>query len=219
MKNILTVSHLDLKIPDRLLFSDLNFSFPKNQLTCITGENGVGKTTLIKHILQDLAHKREQHVHSTIERSKIQYVPQLRNIDDDYPLCIRDFVSFGLKKRLLPWNSKKMKAKVEHILAETKLTQIASQPLGHASGGEKQRAYLAQALCADPELLILDEATASLDTDSKNFLLKLLKNIMRENNLTVLFITHDPELIEKYGDYELNLHNQTATLSKKEAAN
>ena len=42
---------------------------------------------------------------------------------------------------------------------------------------------------------------------------------MHENNLTVLFITHDPELIEKYGDYELNLHNQTATLSKKEAAN
>jgi|GEM_PF-3822701 ABC-type Mn/Zn transport systems, ATPase component len=112
-----------------------------------------------------------------------------------------------------------MKAKVEHILAETKLTKIADQPLGHASGGEKQRAYLAQALCSDPELLILDEATASLDTESKNFLLQMLKSIMRDKNLTVLFITHDPELIEKYGDYELKLQNHTANLSQKEAAN
>lgn len=217
MENILTVSHLNLKIPDRLLFTDLNFSFPKNQLTCITGENGVGKTTLIKHILSDLEHNRKQHVQTNLDRKKIQYVPQLRNIDDDYPLCIRDFVSFGLKKRLLPWNSKKMKGKVERILAETKLTKIADQPLGHASGGEKQRAYLAQALCAEPALLILDEATASLDTASKNFLLKMLKNIMAKSDLTVLFITHDPELIAKYGDYELNLHDQTATLAKKEA--
>ena len=219
MENIITVSHLDLRIPDRLLFSDLNFSFPKNKLTCITGENGVGKTTLIKHILEDLRRHQNQHVQATISRNKIQYVPQLRNIDDDYQLNIRDFVSFGLKKRLLPWNSKKMKAKVEHILAETKLTKIADQPLGHASGGEKQRAYLAQALCSDPELLILDEATASLDTESKNFLLQMLKSIMRDKNLTVLFITHDPELIEKYGDYELKLQKHTANLSQKEAAN
>lgn len=216
MENIITVTHLDLRIPDRLLFSDLNFSFPKNKLTCITGENGVGKTTLIKHILEDLGHHRTQHVQAKIGRNKIQYVPQLRNIDDDYPLCIRDFVSFGLKKRFLPWNSKQMKTKVEGILEETKLAKIASQPLGHASGGEKQRAYLAQALCSDPELLILDEATASLDTESKNFLLQMLKSIMRARDLTVLFITHDPELIEKYGDFELKLQSQTASLSQKE---
>ncbi|GBG95479.1 Mn/Zn ABC-type transport system ATP-binding protein [Ligilactobacillus salitolerans] len=216
MENILTVTHLNLTLPNRQLFSDLQFTLPRQQLTCITGENGVGKTTLIKHLLEDLEHHRSEHVQFTIGRDKVQYVPQLRSIDDDYPLAIRDFVSFGLKKRLLPWNTKKMQAKLEGILAETKLTKIAAQPLGHASGGEKQRAYLAQALCADPELLILDEATASLDRESKNFLLQMLKTIMQNNDLTVVFITHDPELIEKYADYELNLHDHTATMSKKE---
>ena len=215
MDSILTVTNLDLDIPKRRLFNHLSFELPAHKLTCITGENGVGKTTLVKHLLDDLARKNQNHVSFQITREQVQYVPQLRNIDDEYPLSIYDFVALGFKKRILPWNSPKMKATLNQILAETNLTKIKHQPLGRASGGEKQRAYLAQALCANPELLILDEATASLDVVSKHELLKLLTNIMKKRGLTILFITHDPELIEQYADYELHLANQTGHLIKR----
>ena len=120
-----------------------------------------------------------------------------RSIDDEYPLCIRDFAAFGLKTSSIFLN-KKAKEKLAAILSETNLTKIADRPLGRASGGEKQRAYLAQALCADPKLLIFDEATASLDQTSKHELLKMLRNVMKEHGLTIMFITHDPELIAAY---------------------
>lgn len=214
MQSILEVENLNIQVPNRTLFRNLNFIIPRNELTCVTGENGVGKSTLIKHLIQDLNQNSTIHVQFAIPRDKVQYVPQLRNIDDEYPLSIYDFVALGFKHRLLPWNSKDMKQKLREILNETKLTQIQERPLGRASGGEKQRAYLAQALCASPQLLILDEATANLDQSAKHFLFQLLKSIMKNHDLTVIFITHDPELIAAYADNELHLENQTATMTK-----
>ena len=149
-----------------------------------------------------------------VSRDQVQYVPQLRSIDDEYPLCIHDFAAFGLKTSSIFLN-RKSREKLAAILSETNLTKIADRPLGRASGGEKQRAYLAQALCADPKLLILDEATASLDQTSKHELLKMLRNVMKEHGLTIMFITHDPELIAAYADYELHLADKSGKLINK----
>ena len=169
---------------------------------------------MIKHLLADLSHDYEEHAKFMVSRDQVQYVPQLRSIDDEYPLCIRDFAAFGLKTNSIFLN-KETKEKLAAILSETNLTKIADRPLGRASGGEKQRAYLAQALCADPKLLILDEATASLDQTSKHELLKMLRNVMKEHGLTIMFITHDPELIAAYADYELHLADKSGKLINK----
>lgn len=218
MDSILEVNGLNLSIPDRRLFSNLSFEIPRGSLTCITGENGVGKTTLMKHLLADLSRGYTGHVRFSVSRRQVQYVPQLRSVDDEYPLCIRDFAAFGLRSRHIFLNGRE-KRKLDGILAETNLVKIADRPLGRASGGEKQRAYLAQALCSDTKLLILDEATASLDRTSKHELLKMLRKVMKEHDLTIMFITHDPELIDAYADYELHLADESGKLIKKEGRN
>ncbi|WP_369346856.1 ATP-binding cassette domain-containing protein [Apilactobacillus ozensis] len=107
MKKILKVSNLDVKLKERTLIERLSFDINSGTLTCITGENGVGKTTMIKTILKNF--KKDNHVKFYIKRNQVQYVPQLRNIDDDYPLMVKDFIGLGLQKSLLPWISKKKK--------------------------------------------------------------------------------------------------------------
>ena len=78
---ILSVRNLDVAVKNRKLINDLSFDIFSQTLTCVTGENGVGKTTLIKTILKQF--NKNEHVQSKIKRSDMQYIPQLRNIDDD----------------------------------------------------------------------------------------------------------------------------------------
>lgn len=168
----------------------------------ITGENGVGKTTLTRALFGQL--KPRQGEIKTAPGTKFGYVPQFRNVDSEYPLSIWDFVALNLPQSWRPWLNKEEKAMVDHILAETDLTRIKDRPLGLASGGEKQRAYLAQALLNHPKLLVMDESTASLDNEMKYELLDLVQKF-QEDGITVLFITHDWDLAKKYGTKFLNL--------------
>lgn len=142
----------------------------------------------------------------------MQYIPQLRNIDDDYPLTVFDFIGLGLQHSILPWLSKKEKQSVQKVIEMTKLQDLANTPLGSCSGGEQQRVYLAQALVSQPKLLILDESTASLDKEAKFMLLDVVKSVIAETGASVLFITHDPVLVQQYGDYDLNIANQAGTI-------
>lgn len=80
--------------------------------------------------------------------------------------------------------------------------------MGEASGGQKQRAYLAQALLDSPNVIILDEATASLDPVAKDELMRLIKHLNEKHKITVLFVTHDIPLAEKYMQDYLYLNHQ-----------
>lgn len=207
---ILSVRDLDVTVKNRKLINDLSFDIFAKTLTCVTGENGVGKTTLIKTILKQF--NKNENVQSKIKRSDMQYIPQLRNIDDDYPLTVFDFIGLGLQHSILPWLSKKEKQSVQKVIEMTRLQDLANTPLGSCSGGEQQRVYLAQALVSQPRLLILDESTASLDKEAKFMLLDVVKSVIEETKAAVLFITHDPTLVEQYGDYDLNISNQAGTI-------
>ena len=74
-----------------------------------------------------------------------------------------------------------------------------------ASGGEKQKAYLAQALLDEPNFLILDESTASLDVNTKHELMDLVQELNQTQKLTVLFVTHDLSLAKQYTNQYLLL--------------
>lgn len=111
---------------------------------------------------------------------------------------IEQFVRLNLKFTLSPKKRQSDNQLIKRILEKTGLTALKDRPLGLASGGEKQKAYLAQALLNDPKVLILDESTASLDVEVKMQLMDLVAELNQNEKLTVIFITHDYELTKKY---------------------
>lgn len=199
---VVSVEDLNVAYGNHQVISDLSFTVNEGDFMVVIGENGVGKTTLVRALLGlIMPHSGEIDVPAS---NLIGYVPQFRNIDEEYPLSIRDFVSLNVKKTGFPWLSKKERAKVDRMIRMTDLTAIADRPLGLTSGGEKQRAYLAQALLRSPKLLILDESTASLDNEMKYELLDLVTRFQQEN-LSVMFITHDWDLARHFGTRYLQM--------------
>lgn len=193
---VASIEDLTVAYGNHTVIDHLSFTINEGDFLVVVGENGVGKTTLVRSMLRFI--KPKSGTINIPAGTKIGYVPQFRNLDEEYPLSIRDFVALNTKPRFLPWLTKEERQRVSQMIQENNLTKIAERPLGLASGGEKQRAYLAQALLPAPNLLILDESTASLDNEMKYELLDLVTRF-QQKGLSVMFITHDWDLAQQYG--------------------
>jgi zinc/manganese transport system ATP-binding protein len=204
---ILAVDHLQFGFHDRKLFDNVNFELVPGSMTSVIGPNGVGKTTLIRLLMGQLQPTGGHINWRDKPRVQVGYVPQFRNLDDEYPLSIRSFVQLSQLGSLLPWHKSAERRKLDEVLDATHLLSLQNRQLGMASGGEKQKAYLAQALIDDPSFLILDESTASLDVNVKVELMDLVRELNQKLNLTVLFVTHDLPLAKEYTDQFLLLDN------------
>lgn len=192
MSKALQVVDLSMKFGDQEIFNKLNFSLEQGSMTALLGPNGAGKTTLVRILMGMLTPTKGYY--DLADDVKVGYVPQFRNIDPDYPLSIRSFIELNTPF----FKSQKVKDQVNHILQETYLKGLADIRMGEASGGQKQRAYLAQALLDQPNFIILDEATASLDPKAKEELMNLIAHLNEEHKMTVLFVTHDLALAKRY---------------------
>lgn len=194
--SIVTVNDLTVAYGNHQVIDNLSFNINQGDFLVVIGENGVGKTTLVRSMLGFIKPQKGEIIISP--QTKIGYVPQFRNIDQEYPLSIRDFIALNVQHSFLPWLRTSERQRVDEIISQTNLQKIADRPLGLASGGEKQRAYLAQALLSNPSLLILDESTASLDNEMKYELLDLVTRFQQQG-LSVMFVTHDWGLAQHYG--------------------
>lgn len=208
MKNILDVNDLTMQFDTETVFKNLSFQLKQGSMTALLGPNGTGKTTLI-NILMNLLEPSSGN-YQFAPGVRLGYVPQFRNIDSDYPLSIKAFV--GLNAPLL--KNKQVKKQIDHELEETNLLAIQNVRMGKASGGQKQRAYLAQALLDNPNMIILDEATASLDPVAKEELMQLIRHLNEQHQMTVLFVTHDVPLARKYMKEYLYLNHGTIEQGK-----
>ncbi|WP_317638263.1 metal ABC transporter ATP-binding protein [Lactobacillus xylocopicola] len=194
-----------MRFEKKTIFTNLNFNLKKGSMTALLGPNGAGKTTLINILMGMLVPTTGTFKFATDLR--LGYVPQFRNIDTEYPLSIEAFV--GLNAPLL--KTATVKQTIKKQLAETNLEMIKNTRMGEASGGQKQRAYLAQALLDQPNMIILDEATASLDPMAKDELMQLIRHLNEQHKITVLFVTHDVPLARKYmTDYLYLNHGKIA---------
>lgn len=202
MTPVVEINRLNVSFGKQQILKSLSCQIMPRDFFIIYGENGVGKSTLIKALLGMIKAQSGKIKRPSLHQ--IGYVPQFRNIDTEYPLSIKEFVALNYHTAFVPWQTRHEKVEMHKVLDQTRLTTIENLPLGLASGGEKQHAYLAQAIINRPQLLILDEATASLDSYAKYELLDIVAKL-RQQGLTIIFITHDWALAKHYGTNFLHL--------------
>lgn len=208
--NVIEVRNLSFKYSDlqEYAISDLSFSVPRNCVFAITGDSGVGKTTLINLILGFLKPSNGQIDFSGANvdsASRIGFVPQNSNFVNS---SIRENIALGIDSDEINDREVRLALGSANILQEVEiLPRGIYEELGEASirfsGGQRQRLNVARALYNNPEVLVFDEPTSALDDDAKMHFGNLLASLSKEK--TILLVSHDDYLIKR-SDHVLKLY-------------
>lgn len=197
---IFEVKNLGFKVGDQIILEDVSFEIFSGEYIAIIGPNGGGKTTLIR-LLLDL----EKYTSGSIkifgkelknfkEWDKIGYVPQrASHVDKNFPATVEDIVKMGriAKRGIFAGVSTEDRERVYDAMLKMDILDLKEKMVGTLSGGQRQRVMIARALASSPKILILDEPNTGVDMVSQQRFYALLAKLNREENITILFITHD----------------------------
>ena len=198
---------------------NVDLTVPRGSLAAMVGPNGGGKSTLIKLILGLLMPQRGHiHVLGTTPqeaRRRIGYVAQHLQFDHRFPVSALDVVLMGRSERHVFGGYRKddRKAAVK-ALEQVNLEGMASRAFPHLSGGERQRVLIAQALVTDPELLLLDEPTANVDSVVETRIYDLLKELNQQ--ITIMVVSHNLNVVTRHASH-LVCVNRTASIMPMQA--
>ncbi len=195
---------------------NVSFSVGERDLVAMVGPNGGGKSTILKLILgliePRLGEVRVFGQSPERARRRIGYVPQDLQYDPGFPISALDLVQIGRIERhwLGPYRRRDRLA-AYHALEQVGMAELARRPLASLSGGERQRVLIAQALATEPDLLLLDEPTASVDAAVEARLYALLKEL--NERLTIVVVSHNVNVVTRHASHIVCV-NRTATIHR-----
>ena len=211
MENIIEIKNLSFKYnTTKAIFSDLNLTIKKGEITTFLGKNGCGKSTLIKLLSKNITNytgnifleNKELKSYSLKELATKLSIVYQNNITPQ-EITVFDMVSFAR----LPYQNiffyKQTKEDIEKInfaLKETNLIEYKNTKASELSGGQLQRVYISMCLAQDTEIIILDEPTTFLDIKYQKSIMKLVKQLNQELGLTIIMVLHDINQAITYSD-------------------
>ena len=227
--SIIRMFHVHHNFGPKKALIDITLDIAKNEFVFISGPSGAGKTTLLKLLYLGEPISEGQVLIDGINLTRIprKKVPHLRRkfgiIFQDYKLIpaksVYDNVALvleaaGTKRRII---QKKVKSILRLVGMEDRLNSFPPS----LSGGEQQRIAVARAVVGDPKIILADEPTGSLDDDSAEAILDLLRGV-HIRGATVIIATHDKALMRKTGGHILHLQQgrlETSTFLEKQYDN
>jgi zinc transport system ATP-binding protein len=180
------------------VLEDVNLTIHDRESICIVGPNGGGKTTLLRLLLGQLRPTQgEVRIFGKPPqeaRLQIGYMPQRSEYDSMFPVTVMDVVLMGRLGRpglqgWLGWYGRKDRAAAHEALEQVHLGDAGRRNFAALSGGQRQRVLIARALCCQPELLLLDEPTANVDSLVEARLFDELRQLAQR--MTVVLVSHD----------------------------
>src|SRR5256885_2994289 len=198
--NLLSVKHLSVRLEDRSVVEDLSFELAAGERLSVLGPNGAGKTVLLKALLNLLPYKGEVVWAPNV---RIGYVPQKIAPDPHWLLTFTDL--FRAKCTTL----KVSFSELHEIANSVGLTrQILQTPVGHLSGGQFQRGLIGFSLIGSPNVLLMDEPTASVDEPGEEHIYELINRLQTEHKLASIMVSHDLSFVVRYATNVLCLNRQ-----------
>lgn len=199
MESVL-VDNLSFGYTEDKVLDKLNLTIEKGEIVVIAGGNGSGKSTLMRLILGELTPQSGtiklmgKKIKELNSFEGIGYVPQGNVMSKiAFPLTCFELVvlnlynDFGFFK--IP--KKRHKERAKEMLSEMDLEKYINIPFNELSGGLQQRVLISRAMINNPEILILDEPTAGVDEESKLNFFKIIQDLNKERNVTVILVTHE----------------------------
>ncbi len=183
----------------REVLHDISLRVQKGDFLAIIGPNGGGKSTLLK-LMMGILEPSDGEVRlfgKPPERSgvAIGYVPQETAHNVDFPITVMDVVLMGVLRRRNPLRryGADLRERAVDALKRVGMESYAMRRIAELSGGERQRVLIARALCGDPQILMLDEPTASIDFRGQWEIFELLEELNK--TMTVIVVSHDMGMV------------------------
>lgn len=208
MSALLQVSKLCFCYGRERVLDNVNLSINHQEFVAIIGPNGGGKSTLAK-LMAGLLTPHIGSITYTPSNARIGYVAQNTMEHLDFPISAYEVVMMGFLHKRFLLATREQKAYALEMMDRLGVSHLARRKIGALSGGERQRVLIARALCAKPDILILDEPTASIDLKGQEDIFRILQTL--STRMSIVVISHDLSAILRYA-HKIVYINKTAVL-------
>ena len=201
------LTNVSKKYGDKVIFDSLSFSFKENEIHCIMGPSGVGKTTLVRMIS-----KLTDYEGNITNVDKVSYIFQEDRLIPSLTVYQNlDYVIKGVYK-----DKDVRKEIINSILEKMELKEYSNYYPKELSGGMAQRVSIARAFIYPSTLLIMDEPFKQMDKELKDRIIKEFLLLLKENKKTILYITHDLEEAKSITKNIYVIENKSTIRERKE---
>ncbi|MFT6332115.1 MAG: zinc transport system ATP-binding protein [Lentimonas sp.] len=179
---ICSLKDISLNLNDQQILKNINLELKKGEIVTLIGPNGGGKTSIAR-ILSGILKPTSGNVFLK-NKAKIGYMPQKLKIENTIPLRVIDFLQLHFEKPSL-----------EKVVKQLNLEKILGKSIHQISGGLLQKVLLAKALIKNPDILILDEPTSSMDITAIAEFYHIIEEIRDQKKCAILIISHDLHIV------------------------
>ena len=206
---VIQVNNLNKKYKNTLAVKNLNFKITKGKIIGLLGPNGCGKSTTIAMLLglikptsgTVLINEME------MENNRTNLLQKMNFISPYIELPKKLTIEENLKVYGKMYGVKNLDKKIFELMETLNLFEFKKRKTGELSSGQKNRVSLAKALINDPEILLLDEPTASLDPDVGDYVRGVIENFSSNKQKTILIASHNMHEVERLCDEVLMMKN------------
>ena len=224
---VISFENADILGGDAVVIYDLDMKVYPGDFVYIVGKVGTGKTSIIRTIIAEspLLKGEGQVCGFNLRTLKDKDIPYLRRkmgvVFQDFQLlmdrCVEDNLRFVLKAT--GWkNEKEISDRIAYVLKSVGMELKAHKMPHQLSGGEQQRIAIARALLNSPMVIIADEPTGNLDNETADGIMKLLTGINKDKGTSVVMVTHNRQIFDKYPGKVMVCKDEKCTLQEDEEA-